>query len=227
MNAVSGSYQAFQPVNLSCLELAALLATGTMWIGNAQIEAPPYLGLLAANVAHIVPTNPPISIDNLMVWNPAGVEGFAVLSSPATRIEESKAAYRLIDELEALEDNWDGYGGAAISAQACNNARLFIRAFIAESPKLPLPEISPTAAGTISFEWETQTAEVYFEIGDTHYSGFIKANGQQTTYLQGRGHAIDRQIVVLVQNAISPPVMHSFPITEISFYAQPHEHVAV
>jgi hypothetical protein len=211
MNTVSGSYQLCQPISatLSGVELAtAVLAAGIMWIGGAQFY-------LTADPAYALP-----------YWSPPSAENYLYPSSAATRVEHAKLANRLIDELARLEDNWDGYGGSAISKHACDNARSFIGVIEAAPFNLQFPDISPKAAGTISFAWDMPSAEVYFEIGDADYSGYISPEGQLTTYLQGRANEIDQRVAALIQAAISPASLQTSPVTSIQFSESLPEHVA-
>jgi hypothetical protein len=211
MNTVSGSYQLCEPISstLSGVELAtAVLTAGVMWIGGGQFD-------LAADPAYATP-----------YWAQASTENYHFSSSTATRVEEAKAANRLIDRLARLEDNWDGYDGSAISQSACDNARSFIGVIEAVPFILQFPDISPTAAGTISLAWDVPHAEVFFEIGDFEYSGYISPEGQPTIYLQGRANELDQQIAAFVQAAIYPTSMQTTSITAIQFSEPLFEHVA-
>jgi hypothetical protein len=134
----------------------------------------------------------------------------------ATRLEELKSAKHLVDEIGDLEENWDGYHAAPISEQARLNAQNFLTAIAAAPFELPLPEISPKPTGTISYEWEAPDAEVYIEIGNTRYSGFIKTDEEQPSFLQGSADALDQEIVARIYSALAvPSPMSAPPVTEI------------
>lgn len=153
-------------------------------------------------------------------------QSFVYLVPTATRVEEAKSARHSIDEFAQLRENWDGYGGSPISDQASDNARHFIGVIEAAPYGMAGPEVLPQPSGTISFEWETPYAEVYLEIGNTLYSGFIKTDDEQPLFLQGQADSMDQQIVALMQSAIAGPAAHSAPtITEIRS-TQWHERLA-
>jgi hypothetical protein len=138
----------------------------------------------------------------------------------ATWLEELKSARHSIDEFAMLQEDWDGYGASSISDQARAHAHHFLNEIEAAPFEVPIPEISPKPTGTISFEWEAPHSEVYIEIGNTRYSGFIKTDRQQPIFLQGHADSVGQQIVALIQSAIAAPPTTSAPtITEIR--AQP------
>ncbi len=145
----------------------------------------------------------------------------------AIQLEEVKSARHLIDEFAQLGENWDGYGGSPISDQARDNARHLIDVIETAPFGMPTPEVSPQPSGTISFEWETRYAEVYLEIGNTLYSGFIKTDAEQPLFLQGHAASVDHQLVAVMQNAIAGPSAYSTPtITVIRTEPQWHDRVA-
>jgi hypothetical protein len=160
-----------------------------------------------------------------IVYEPA--ESFMYWVPTATRLEEAKSVRRSVDEFAQLRENWDGYGASPISDQAHENARRFIDLIEAAPFDVPAPEVSPQPSGTISFEWEMPYAEVYLEIGNTLYSGFIKTEDEQPLFLHGDADSVDQQIVALIQNAIAGPSAYSVPtITEIRTQPEWHELLA-
>jgi hypothetical protein len=149
------------------------------------------------------------------------VQSFVYWVPAATWLEELKLARHSIDEFALLEENWDGYGAASISDQARKHAHHFINEIAAAALDVPVPEVSPKPTGTISFEWEAPHAEVYIEIGNTRYSGFIKTDQAPPVFLRGHADSMDQQIVALIQRAIAAPPTTSAPtITEIRAQSQ-------
>lgn len=204
-NTVSGAYQSPYPTNLSLLGLATALSTQLMWTDVTPFVIP-------------YPWNPPVFFDL--------PDNFAYWPLTATRFEQAKPVRRLIDEFRCLRENWDGYGAAAICEQVCNNAQRFIDIIDASPVGLPIPNVAPMPTGTISFEWETEHAEAYLEIGTTRFSGFIKPNRQEPTFFEGHVGYLDQQIVSDLQRGIYGPAMYSAPITEIHIRAPGHERLA-
>ena len=135
--------------------------------------------------------------------------------SAAAKIESCRSARSIIDELGDLEQDWDGYGALPISERARNNARRFIEILEAAPLDLSAPDISPRSSGTISMEWETGDAEAYLEIGNTRFSGYVKASGQDAVYLQGSADAIDQNIIALIHEGVAPAGLWLDPIAEI------------
>jgi len=155
------------------------------------------------------------------------LESFQYLAPTATRLEENKSVRPSIEEFGNLGENWDGYGASSISNRARDNATHFIEILESAPFNMPAPDVFPQPGGTISFEWETPSAEVYLEIGNTLYSGFIKADDDQPFFLQGQADSLDQQIVALMHGAIAGPSAYSAPtITEIRRQPQWYEHLA-
>ncbi|HTV46162.1 MAG TPA: hypothetical protein VMF05_12680 [Stellaceae bacterium] len=196
----------WQSVNFTSMGQSGIVSSTTYALGNAatlfySCAAPPtYTVLGSSNVIYWVPT--------------------------ATRLEEAKSIRFSIDQFATLNANWDGYGASPIAEPARENARHFVDMIEATPFGLPAPDVSPTPAGTISFEWEAPHAEAYLEIGNTRYSGFIKFDQEQQPFLlQGHADSMDQQIVTLIQTAIAGPPTTSAPtITEMQ--TQWHERLA-
>lgn len=186
-NAVSGIYTLSQSINVTRAELSTLRAQYLHW--TDEPADPAYYVALPAARDYGVPV--------------------------AIRIQEAKAAYETIDAFKNLEEDWDGYGAAAISEQTRSNATQFIAILEASVGGLSIPEPTPTPSGTVSLEWQAEGCEAYIEIGNTRYSGFITTGHQQTILLEGRADSIDHNLVELIHNEITAHVMSSVPVTEI------------
>jgi hypothetical protein len=187
-NTTSGAYQLWQHNNISRLELSSILLGPIRWSSAPE-----------QSIADQVIANEIYKYQNL---------------NTATRFEESKSARAAIEEFATLEENWDGYGAASISQEARDNALEFVSVIEAAPFTILAPEIMPRPSGTISFEWETSHAEAYLEIGDTRYSGFVKAAQQQPTFLEGDADYLDQRVLALIRNALSLPT-RSASIREI------------
>jgi hypothetical protein len=186
--------------------------------GTSNIITQGSTTVLQAGVTLSVACSSGVSLTGFNTINVGQVFGGFVYCFPtATQLEETKVARKSIDAFRTLRENWDGYGAAAISPIACDNARYFIDLIEAAPFGLPAPELSPTPAGTISFEWEGSHAEAYLEIGNTRYSGFIKIDyEQEPAFLQGYVECMDHQIIRSIRIAIAQPLTTSAPaITEI------------
>ena len=96
--------------------------------------------------------------------------------------QQPNAAEAVIAAIGNLESDWDGYGAAAISAGVCANAKRFL---LSSPADLSCPEITPTSNGTMNFEWASDDAEAYLEIGETRYTGHIQVKTGDTIYLDG------------------------------------------
>jgi hypothetical protein len=143
-------------------------------------------------------------------------QGFVYRVPAVTWLDELKSARHSINEFALLQENWDGYGASPISDQVRQHAHHFINEIEAAPFEVPVPEVSPKPTGTISFGWEAPHAEVYIEIGNTRYSGFVKTEQQKPVFLQGHADSMDQQIVALIQSVIAAAPPSSAPtITEI------------
>jgi hypothetical protein len=213
-NAVSGSYQTAPHANTARFEFNQALFCNAGWLEYST----PTMGAdkmpVGPNVAAaggFITTN----YDNIFKHQLYFSESVVVPTLVAGRIEDIKGARQTLRDLAELRDNWDGYGGFAISAKANEMARNFLNEIEAAPNSLPVPEISPTPSGTISFEWEIQDTNVYIEIGNTRYSGFIKVDRHDPILLQGPAESLGHQVVAEIHSITSPHQGISAPITDI------------
>src|SRR5579859_5024873 len=74
------------------------------------------------------------------------------------------SAQAALEDLGKLKDDWDGYGGLAVTP----DSRAHAAKFLAFKPNGMLsPDIAPTSNGTITFEWESNDGDAMLEIGRT------------------------------------------------------------
>jgi hypothetical protein len=116
-----------------------------------------------------------------------------------------------------LVDNWDGYGGAAISHEALEHARALINSQLHYCAGLPLPDVSPTSSGTISIEWQDGENEAVVELGSTRVSGFIKPANAQTMLVGGSSDEMSEHLSSLIAAVMSQSSRQSRPLTNISY----------
>jgi len=81
---------------------------------------------------------------------------------------------------DGSRSGWDGYGAPAVSFATAGNALEFIRRI---PPSVPLPEISTTSSGDITFEWMKTARRIVTvaisENGEVHYAAL---NGLRKTF---------------------------------------------
>lgn len=105
------------------------------------------------------------------------------LTQPANQTRHQiSAAESVIEAIGTLGEGWDGYDAIAISPVVCANAKTFLTIGPLE---LSVPEITPTSNGTLNFEWTSNNAEAYLEIGQTRFTGHIQTKKGETIYLDG------------------------------------------
>ncbi|MCY0389141.1 hypothetical protein OVY01_18505 [Robbsia sp. Bb-Pol-6] len=102
---------------------------------------------------------------------------------PASSFMEWEHCLREIDKFANFENDWNGYGGVAIGADALAAARR-VCAQLA-STGLPCPEVVPKSSGTIGFSWEFADTEAYLEIGNTTFSGYLQINNFEPALFSG------------------------------------------
>jgi len=85
-----------------------------------------------------------------------------------------------IEELAAMQADWDGYGALPINAATKYNSLASLRGILIYGP---VPEITPNPNGTLSFEWETRRGSAHLEIGQTRLSFYIKPRIGQPVFL--------------------------------------------
>jgi hypothetical protein len=82
-----------------------------------------------------------------------------------------------INEIELLEDNWDGYGAIKVNIEILNTLKLFINS-LDEKHLENVYDIYPNPNGTISIEFTfIKIYMLSIEIGETTFSYFIKSEG--------------------------------------------------
>jgi len=153
---------------------------------------------------------------------------FFRLQTPVPSANASSAAVAAgatLLQFSKLQADWDGYGALPLTSESCAHAHHFLSA----TPEgMVIPEISPTANGTITFEWESGGGEAYLEIGRTRYSGHIRPRHGRVIYLQGQladslqeKLASEQALLVIKQllyaSSGSGPSTHTIQITQPAF----------
>ncbi len=104
-------------------------------------------------------------------WNDGAAFNFANLFEASLRQQ--------LVALKSLPAGWDGEGAESISTLTWKNAQDIGLRLLARTR---LPEITPNAGVTITFEWESETGSALLEIGHATYSFLMKTkSGKRTT----------------------------------------------
>jgi hypothetical protein len=125
-------------------------------------------------------------------------------------------AHSIVDDIEGLQTDWDGYGALQVSHQTATNTR---RALDVILNTVPLPEITPNPNGTISLEWESSEGIAHLEIGKTQFSAFIRPSSGPSTYLDGSTDAMDYVIGPYISAILFPHTNSASTINDIQFVA--------
>lgn len=113
----------------------------------------------------------------------------------------------LLDEICALTENWDGYGGRPIHEDTAANSKLALKFFLNSGIT---PELTPNSNGTISFEWTSDLGEAHIEFGRTRFVGNVRPKGSQIIGFSGETADSEafftalRNIVATVEAALFP-----------------------
>lgn len=126
------------------------------------------------------------------MWTPIQVQSAQqALLSPRPQgrptLYQEFAAHQHLQHIANLAEDWDGYGAAPIHPDTARNAH---RALTSLLLSLPLPEITPNANGTVSFEWQSSFGHANLEIGLTRYSFFVQLAGGPTVPLDGAAASV-------------------------------------
>jgi hypothetical protein len=125
----------------------------------------------------------PVNYDN-------GASVTYALPAPQARSEWSGAAFnpahlfeaslrQRLAELKSLSTGWDGEGAEPISTRTLQMARVVGLRLL---DRTPLPEVTPNAGDTLTFEWESDAGSALLEIGHATYSFLMKTKlGKRTT----------------------------------------------
>lgn len=154
------------------------------------------------------------SIPQMEVWLSSQYKNSLALhfTTTANTQQNHDELIRFVHELSKLESNWDGYSALPISQKVIEHVSRLINA-IKLYPQLPDPEVSPKSNGTISVEWITRNGEAYIEIGNTRYSGYIKATDYKRPYfLEGNSDTIGAYTIFSIYSCLFST---SQPITPI------------
>lgn len=125
-------------------------------------------GTVSAPASDLSYTNHEV-LNSLMVQH--AVAAAPCLPTQISLTSEGLWGDKKLVELGALQDDWDGYGGAAIDKSIILASREYFALLLAN---LPAPDIQPNPNGTISFEWTPRDGAAQLEIGKTHLSLYIK-----------------------------------------------------
>jgi hypothetical protein len=98
------------------------------------------------------------------------MEATDVIKAPLARSKPENAADEIVNQimeigqLSHLPDNWDSYGGKAISYEVCEKAAKYLYAAFKELSTeigpVEMPFIAPAGDGSIVFEWTSDRVEL-------------------------------------------------------------------
>jgi hypothetical protein len=126
----------------------------------------------------------------------AAAQPASSVPAPAPRLQSAQprpsfyqefTAHQLLRQINALPENWDGYGGASVHSDTALNAH---RALSALLLTVPVPEIIPNSNGTVSFEWQSPLGHANLEIGLTRFSFFVALSPGPTIPLDGAASSV-------------------------------------
>ncbi|QDS91890.1 hypothetical protein FF011L_06260 [Roseimaritima multifibrata] len=71
---------------------------------------------------------------------------------------------RRLDEIQAMDENWDGQGASAVNSDCISYAKMFCR----RSVSYPVPKANPTSDGGVQLEWhvDDRSLEIEFDIAN-------------------------------------------------------------
>jgi hypothetical protein len=72
------------------------------------------------------------------------------------------------EEIEKLEQGWDGYGAPPIAKPTMNFELLLLGNILNEARAIAFPSINPMSNGSIIIEWRTLTHEITVEVNNTN-----------------------------------------------------------
>ncbi|WP_374562211.1 hypothetical protein [Ideonella sp.] len=96
----------------------------------------------------------------------------------------STGAIEELTRLEKLETDWDGCGARKIQRRVIENSTMLLRVLEAV-PSLPVADVTPNPAGTITLEWESEQGYAALEVGLTRIGFYAKPNGGLATRFDG------------------------------------------
>lgn len=83
-----------------------------------------------------------------------------------------------LQELRALEDDWDGYGALAPISPALERAWHLASMLVEEG--LPLPQVFPTRKGGLQLEWHAPHASLEWELDSNGFTGLFIFDDHRT-----------------------------------------------
>ena len=93
-----------------------------------------------------------------------------------------------IGQFSKLHDNWDSYGGKAVSLELCEKAARYLyiafKELLTESQPMMMPFIAPANDGSLVFEWKSDGAELIVVFrsnaqSDVEYLTVAKSNDKE------------------------------------------------
>lgn len=132
---------------------------------------------------------------------PAVIYVMSAGGSHGAMYAEFPVVRQAIEENAFPDPNWDGYGSLAIRPETKANAIEGIQNVLLEAP---VPEVSPSPNGTLSFEWETKDGAAHLEVGQTMFSFYVKPRIGEPIFFGGPANQINRLHGSLIANLLFP-----------------------
>jgi hypothetical protein len=137
------------------------------------------------------------------------VETEPAVPYPASESDESELGrtFKRLDEISALERNWDSYGSEPPTVDARAKARTLItslyRTLRATAGQNAIPfAVVPLSGGGVQIEWRSRAGAIEVEIGPETYGYLlVQGTGADRSFLEGDGVSESR-ILELVSSIV-------------------------
>jgi hypothetical protein len=148
----------------------------------------------------------------LVLECPAGIEdgillgGRRAVRPPHIPAAWRGAAVRQLNDMLALEPDWDGYGGIPPTRDKVASGIGFLD-FVIENLAASQPHVSPTRTGNVLFAWEQREHQLEIELATVHAASYVYLNtqtGEEATGALFFDDADDGVFLGLLQHFAAP-----------------------
>jgi len=143
----------------------------------------------------------------LPLWRPQG-------GLVSTYVTAKSKTIEMIEELENLSANWDGYQALPIHPDAIRAAKGLVDSL---PTHFVTADVCPNPNGTVSLEWQNDKGRAHLEIGKTRYSFYIKPVFGNAIPICEENQYLPIQIPQILDSMLSPRMLPVDTINQIHY----------
>lgn len=104
-------------------------------------------------------------------------------------------AWRALETMARLEENWDSYGSRPLSMTAVEAASRVL--YVLRNRRMPAPQLVPVSGGGLQFEWQEGNRELELEVFPDGRVGFLLVQDSEPLTEGELPHGATREVQAL------------------------------